>query len=61
MRMPNFVLPSVAAGALLPLVVAGQEFQTPWGDADLQGIWSNPVVTPLQRSEAYGNREYPGG
>ena len=58
MRMPNFVLPSVAAVALVPLVVAGQEFQTPWGDADLQGIWSNPVVTPLQRSEAYGNREF---
>ena len=58
MRMPNSVLPSVVAVALVPLVVAGQEFQTSWGDADLQGIWSNPVVTPLQRSEAYGNREY---
>ena len=58
MRMPNSVLPSVVAVALVPLVVAGQEFQTSWGDADLQGIWSNPVVTPLQRSEAYSNREF---
>ena len=58
MRMLNSVLPSVVAVALVPLVVAGQEFQTSWGDADLQGIWSNPVVTPLQRSEAYGNREF---
>ena len=24
----------------------------------MQGIWSNPVVTPLQRSEAYSNREF---
>jgi hypothetical protein len=56
--MPNSVLPSVVAVALVPLVVAGQEFQTSWGDADLQGIWSNPVVTPLQRSEAYSNREF---
>ena len=58
MRMLNSVLPSVVAVALVPLVVAGQEFQTSWGDADLQGIWSNPVVTPLQRSEAYSNREF---
>ena len=58
MRMPNSVLPSVVVVALVPLVVAGQEFQTSWGDADLQGIWSNPVVTPLQRSEAYSNREF---
>ena len=58
MRMPSFVLPSAVTVALAPLLAAGQEFQTPWGDPDLQGIWSNPVVTPLQRSEAYGTREF---
>ena len=44
--------------ALLPALVAGQALQTSWGDPDLQGIWSNPVVTPLERAEAYGMREF---
>ena len=38
--------------------VAGQTLETPWGDPDLQGIWSNPVVTPLERPEEFGNREF---
>ncbi len=58
MRIPNVFLSATAAVALLPLLTTGQELQTPWGDPDLQGIWSNPVVTPLQRSEAYGTREF---
>ena len=58
MRMASFVLLQAMVVTLVPLVVAGQEFQTPWGDPDLQGIWSNPVVTPLQRSAAYGTREF---
>ncbi len=58
MRVPKFFLPSTVAVALIPLLAAGQELQTPWGDPDLQGIWSNPVVTPLQRSERYGMREF---
>ena len=32
--------------------------RTPWGEPDLQGIWSNPAVTPLQRAEEYGTREF---
>ncbi len=52
-----------AVGALLVLSVstvaaAGQELRTPWGDPDLQGIWSNPYVTPLERPEEYGTREF---
>ena len=58
MRMASFVLLQAMVVTVVPLVVAGQEFQTPWGDPDLQGIWSNPVVTPLQRSAAYGTREF---
>ena len=40
---------AVAAGAV-PL--AAQDLpRTPWGDPDLQGIWTNTTITPLQRPE----------
>ena len=31
---------------------------TPWGEPDLQGIWSRDTDTPLQRPPRYGNREF---
>ena len=32
---------------------------TPWGDTDLQGIWSSGYIeTPLERPDEYGDREY---
>src|SRR5262245_11293224 len=30
--------------------------KTPWGDPDLQGIWTNATTTPLERPESFGNR-----
>src|SRR6266436_1823858 len=33
-------------------------FKTPWGDADLQGIWTDETTTPLQRSAKYANQEF---
>lgn len=36
--------------SLAPVLVAGQSrFQTPWGDPDLQGVWSGETPTPLER------------
>ena len=32
--------------------------KTPWGEPDLQGIWSRDVDVPLQRPTKYGNREF---
>ena len=32
--------------------------RTPWGEPDLQGIWTDEFDTPLERSERYGNRAY---
>ena len=32
--------------------------QTPWGEPDLQGIWTVEYDTPLQRSPRYGNQEF---
>ena len=57
----------VAVAWLSPALVAGQEpapaadpatFRTPWGDPDLQGIWSYATFTPLQRPSALAGREF---
>jgi hypothetical protein len=32
--------------------------KTPWGEPDLQGIWTYDSDTPLQRSPKYGNQEF---
>src|SRR5467141_76384 len=31
---------------------------TPWGDPDLQGIWTDETDTPLQRAVRFGNQEF---
>ena len=32
--------------------------KTPWGEPDLQGIWTGESDTPLQRSPKYANQEF---
>src|SRR5579859_2772960 len=32
--------------------------QTPWGEPDLQGIWTDETDTPLQRPPKYANQEF---
>ena len=53
------LLPVVVAAAALAFVppspAAGQD-RTPWGDPDLQGVWANDVVTPLERPAGLGER-----
>ena len=34
------------------------EFKTPWGDPDLQGIWSYASITPLERPAELAGREF---
>ena len=31
--------------------------RTPWGDPDLQGVWNNNTVVPLQRPADHAGRE----
>ena len=31
---------------------------TPWGDPNIQGVWNNATLTPLQRPEALGTQEF---
>jgi hypothetical protein len=32
--------------------------KTPWGEPDLQGIWTEEFDTPLQRPARFGNQEF---
>ena len=36
---------------------AAPELKTPWGEPDLQGIWTDESDTPLQRPAKYANQE----
>jgi hypothetical protein len=35
-----------------------QAMKTPWGEPDLQGIWTDETDTPLQRPAKYANQEF---
>ena len=34
-----------------------EALRTPWGDPDLQGIWSSSGATPMERPDRYQGRE----
>ena len=46
----------VATILTLPAVVRAQT--TPWGDPDLQGVWSNQTPIPLERPAALANKPF---
>jgi hypothetical protein len=67
MRIRLLLVASVAVAALLaglrPTVLTAQSeapptLLTPWGEPDLQGIWTVESDTPLQRSPKYANQEF---
>src|SRR6266567_1395821 len=37
---------------------AAPVLKTPWGEPDLQGIWTDETETPLQRPAKYANQEF---
>src|SRR4051812_41760218 len=37
---------------------SGAALKTPWGEPDLQGIWTDETATPLQRPAKYANQEF---
>ncbi|MYN67686.1 MAG: hypothetical protein F4X11_22090 [Acidobacteria bacterium] len=47
-----------AAAAENPAAAEPASFRTPWGDPDLQGIWSYATFTPLQRPDNLAGREF---
>ena len=63
MRSQYFALLGALTGVIVivlvaPATVAGQALRTPWGEPDLQGIWNNRFVTPLERPKEFGTREF---
>src|ERR1700757_1277546 len=38
--------------------VSGASPKTPWGEPDLQGIWTDEFDTPLQRPPKFANQEF---
>ena len=44
------------AQSVQPAAPRGQELRTPWGDPDLQGIWSGETLTPLQRPARFKSK-----
>jgi hypothetical protein len=39
-------------------VASSTALKTPWGEPDLQGIWTDEYDTPLQRPAKYANQEF---
>ena len=61
--MITIAIAAVALGAVLAVSIPRTSAQapalkTPWGDPDLQGIWTDESDVPLQRPARYGNQEF---
>ena len=51
------VIAILAAIVLFPVLAAAQTPErTPWGDPDLQGVWTNRTTTPLERPSEFEGR-----
>jgi len=45
-------------GCRTPATSAQSSLRTPWGDPDLQGIWTDEYQTPLERPAKFAGREF---
>jgi hypothetical protein len=48
---------SAQVSAVAGATPAASSLKTPWGEPDLQGIWTDETATPLQRPAKYANQE----
>jgi len=51
------LVPATRTSAQAP-AASGTAMKTPWGEPDLQGIWTDEFDTPFQRSPKYANQEF---
>src|SRR5215475_8821407 len=61
--MGTVAIAAAAFGAAISASVPATSAQapapkTPWGEPDLQGIWTDETDTPLQRSPKFANQEF---
>jgi hypothetical protein len=64
-RPSRTVAPALAIAALATVTLAGQSRisetrtlpRTPWGDPDLQGVWSIATITPFERPNTLAGKE----
>src|SRR5260370_24160798 len=57
----TLAIAATAVGAVMSASITGtsaQTLKTPWGEPDLQGIWTDEFDTPLQRPDKYANQEF---
>jgi len=52
------VIISVSVAPISAQAPAAAVLKTPWGEPDLQGIWTDETETPLQRPAKYANQEF---
>jgi hypothetical protein len=50
--------PTAAQAPAPPAMASAPALTTPWGEPDLQGIWTDETDTPLQRSPKYASQEF---
>jgi hypothetical protein len=50
--------PAAAAKVAAQSAASDPALKAPWGEPDLQGIWTDESDTPLQRSPKYANQEF---
>jgi hypothetical protein len=57
--MTTLAMATVVAGSMTVTRLSAQApvLKTPWGEPDLQGIWTDETDTPLQRSPRFANQE----
>jgi hypothetical protein len=52
------VVPALTQTVLSGTSVPSFALKTPWGEPDLQGIWTDEFDTPLQRPAQYADQEF---
>jgi len=52
------ITPISAQAPAVSVTAPAPALKTPWGEPDLQGIWTDETDTPLQRSPKFANQEY---
>src|ERR1700716_3927515 len=62
----SMIMAAIAAAAISTVIAVSitrtsaqsPALKTPWGEPDLQGIWTDETDTPLQRSPKYASQEF---